>query len=161
MSKILGAIKGLFSDEDGKGIISQVNDVVDTYVTTSEDKHNMKMEIKDAMHQKELELRELSLQAKEEFNQRIKDLEGTASDLKQAGFPGKVVLFIRGAQRPLWGFALMYADYAYFSGNWQIENNSQQGDILWLINILVLTFLFGERAIKNAAPYIDKIKNKR
>ena len=161
MDKIWSAIKNIFGSGDGKGVIGSINEVVDTYVTTKEDRHEMKMAMRQAVHEKELEAQQLALQAKAEFNQRIKDLEGTAKDLLQAGFPGRVILFLRGAQRPIWGFGLMYADFKYLSGGWEFAETSRAGDILWLINLLVLTFLFGERAIKNAAPFIEKIKRSK
>lgn len=158
---ILGAIKNFFkSGENGKGVIEQINGVVDTYVTTKEDKHRMKMQVRNMLHEKELKLQELALSAKAEFNQRIKDMEGTASDLRQAGFFGRVVLFLRGAQRPVWGFGTIYVDFMAFSGRWNIPEDSQMANILWLINFLVLGFLFSERAVKNVLPIFKNVINK-
>ena len=89
-----------------------------------------------------------------EFNRRITDLEGTASDLKSLPIVGPILLFFRGAQRPVWGFATIYLDYQVFSNSWSVLPGSQQSAAFYVINILVLGFLFGERAIQNVMPYI-------
>ncbi len=92
-----------------------------------------------------------------EFNQRIKDLEGTATDLKSVPFLGSIMLFLRGCQRPIWGFVAMYIDYMWFSGSWDIQSGSQQGSVFIIINFLVLGFLFGERALQNVLPYFMQL----
>ena len=89
-----------------------------------------------------------------DFNKRITDLEGTASDLKSLPIVGPILLFFRGAQRPVWGFATIYLDYQVFSNNWSVLPGSQQSAAFYVINVLVLGFLFGERAIQNVMPYI-------
>ena len=47
----------------------------------------------------------------------------------------------------------------WFMGRWQL--NPQQESALWVINFLVLGFLFGERAVQNVAPLIAEIMAKR
>lgn len=89
-----------------------------------------------------------------EFNQRIKDLEGTAADLKALPYVGNILIFFRGAQRPIWGFATLYLDYMWFSNAWKIPDGTQQSAAFLVINVLVLAFLFGERALQNVMPYI-------
>ena len=89
---------------------------------------------------------------------RIAEQEGTASDLKQLPVIGCIVLFLRGLQRPVWGFATLYMDHKWFFGSG--EYTEQQQTALIVINILVLGFLFGERAIKNLEPLIVKVFGK-
>jgi hypothetical protein len=93
-----------------------------------------------------------------EFNKRISDLEGTASDLKSIPIIGPILLFLRGAQRPFWGFATIYLDYQVFSKGWNLDPGSQAGSAFYVINLLVLGFLFGERAIQNVLPYMTQFK---
>lgn len=93
--------------------------------------------------------------AEKTLNQRIAEQEGTASDLKQLPFIGRIVLFLRGLQRPLWGFFTMYIDFIWFTTS--PEFTKQQQTALITINILVLGFLFGERTIKNLSPLIIKV----
>jgi len=93
--------------------------------------------------------------AEKTLNQRIAEQEGTASDLKQLPVIGRVVLFLRGLQRPLWGFFAMYLDFFWFTTNPVFTE--QQQTALIVINILVLGFLFGERTIKNLSPLIIKV----
>lgn len=94
-------------------------------------------------------------QEQAEFNQRIKDMEGTASDLKTMPLLGPIVLFLRGVQRPFWGFGTFLFDYQWFTGG--STYTEQQQTALIVINMLVLGFLFGERAIKNLEPLIIKV----
>lgn len=153
--KILGLFKG-----DG-GIIKGVGDVVDKFVTTKVEKAEMKLQLERFLHQKEVEARELTIQEQEQFNKRIRDLEGTAEDLKQAGWFGRIILFFRGAQRPIWGFATMYIDFMVFSGRWDLAEGSEMSSAFWIMNGLVLGFLFGERALLNIAPKIKDIMKER
>jgi hypothetical protein len=93
--------------------------------------------------------------AEELLTNRISQLEGTASDLKSVPFVGPMVLFLRGLQRPLWGYATLFMDYMWFS-EWTTLTSKQESALM-AINILVLGFLFGERAIKNVMPLITKL----
>jgi hypothetical protein len=93
--------------------------------------------------------------AEEILTNRISQLEGTASDLKSVPIVGPLVLFLRGLQRPLWGYATLFMDYMWFS-EWTTLTSKQESALM-AINILVLGFLFGERAIKNVMPLITKL----
>jgi hypothetical protein len=90
-----------------------------------------------------------------EFNQRIKDMEGTTNDLKSISFFGPIVIFLRGCQRPIWGYATLYMDFMVFSDKWKALTETQES-ALWVINLLVLGFLFGERAVKNIMPLVSQ-----
>lgn len=144
---------------NGKGVVGELTDAVDRFITTDAEKAEAEMAITQVMHQRELEMTRIALEADKEFNDRIKDLEGTSKDLIQAGFFGKVVLFVRGAQRPAWGIATMILDYMVFSGAWKLEGDTLN-DAFYVVNFLVLGFLFGERAIKNVAPYLKGMAKK-
>lgn len=92
--------------------------------------------------------------AEQGINERVSMYEGTAKDLLALPIIGRVILFARGAQRPIWGFAVLYMDYMVYSGKWTLGQGSES-DAFWLINMLVLGFLFGERSIKNLEPMIS------
>jgi len=93
--------------------------------------------------------------AEKTLNKRIAQQEGTAKDLLQLPVIGRLVLFLRGLQRPVWGFFVMYIDYLWFTT--PVTYTEQQQTALMLINILVLGFLFGERTLKNLEPLILKV----
>lgn len=93
------------------------------------------------------------------ITERVTLLEGSAQDLRAIPLIGPLVLFLRGLQRPLWGYGTMYADCMWFMGQWRL--NEQQESALWVINFLVLGFLFGERAVQNIAPLITEMMAKR
>ncbi len=105
-------------------------------------------------HTKEIEMIRVLNEAESEFNQRIRDMEGTAADLKTIPVIGHILIFLRGAQRPAWGIFTLFADYQIFSGAWSLPNSPHSAPMLFAINILVLTFIFGERAVKNLTPFI-------
>jgi hypothetical protein len=95
--------------------------------------------------------------AEQDLNGRIAAYEGTASDLKAIPVLGPVMLFARGAQRPVWGFGALFLDYQVFSGAWILKEGTQVAGAFYVINFLVLGFLFGERAVKNVAPFITQM----
>jgi len=155
--KLFGKIRALI----GNGLFKDVGDLVDRFVTTGAEKRQIKAELMELRHRHEVEAVKLSLEAEQEFNQRIRDLEGTAKDLHQSGWIGKMVLFMRGAQRPLWGYFVAYMDYMVFAGNWSLRGNEKLESAFWIINFLVLGFLFGERAVKNVAPLVSEMMSKK
>jgi hypothetical protein len=102
--------------------------------------------------------------AEKTLNDRIAQQEGTASDLRSIWGLGHIVLFLRGLQRPVWGFSTLYIDFLWFttpksSVNFIVYTEQQQTALI-VINILVLGFLFGERTIKNLEPLIIKVFGK-
>ena len=99
-------------------------------------------------------------QAEAAVTERATLLEGSAQDLRAIPVIGPAVLFLRGLQRPMWGYATLYGDGMWFMGQWTL--NHQQESALWVINALVLGFLFGERAVQNLTPFItEMIKAKK
>lgn len=103
--------------------------------------------------QKEKDEAAADIEATRALTERIADLEGTAADLKAVPYFGQVILFARGAQRPLIGYGVMALDYMVFSAAWNLKEGVMQ-NLFFFINVLVLAFLFGERAVKNIAPLI-------
>ena len=82
-----------------------------------------------------------------------KEMEGTASDLKDVPFLGPIIIFLRGAFRPIFAYFTMYLDFMWFTtdtGHW----SDQQNTAMIVINIIVLVFFFGERTVKNLMPLI-------
>lgn len=94
--------------------------------------------------------------AERALNERIAMYEGTASDLRAMPVLGPLLLMLRGAQRPVWGFGTLYLDYGVFSGLWSLPNPTVS-NAFWMINVLVLGFLFGERALANVLPLVKQI----
>lgn len=149
-SKIVDFISG--------GIGEKIVDTVKDYFPpkmSEEEKRNLEAAIRQATREHELKLLEITQQQQEEFNSRIIEMEGTAKDLNQSGWLGRIVIFLRGAQRPLWGYLVLYMDIMVFSGYWKIQDEQLQS-AFWVINLLVLGFLFGERAVRNVMPLLQK-----
>jgi hypothetical protein len=152
MSNLLAKAADFFSGGLGSAIVDGVKSYFPPSMSDQE-----KAELSERIN------REANIQANEaarivneeraEFNQRIQEMEGTASDLKSIAFFGPIVIFLRGCQRPVWGYATLYMDFMVFSGRWK-ELSEMQESALWVINLLVLGFLFGERAVKNIMPLV-------
>ena len=95
-----------------------------------------------------------------QLDKRIADQEGTAKDLKTIPILGPLILFARGAQRPVWGFATLWMDAKWFF-EVGLTFSEQQQTALIVINVLVLGFLFGERAVQNLTPMIVQVFGKK
>lgn len=150
------------------GLGGKIVDAVKDYFPPSmsdKEKTQLSLAIQQAARDHEIRLLEFASRETEEFNNRVRDLEGTAADLNSAGFPGKIVMFLRGALRPIWGYIVIYMDYMVFSGKWKLSQLAQPSSgitamdlqsAFWIINFLVLGFLFGERAMRNVMPFFQQ-----
>jgi len=141
------------------GLGSAIVDTVKDYFPPSmsdKEKSDLSIRINKAANKQANEAAKIANEAEAEFNQRIKDLEGTAKDLKSIPIIGPIVIFLRGCQRPVWGYSTLYMDFMVFSDKWKSLTETQES-ALWIINLLVLGFLFGERAIKNLMPLIERL----
>lgn len=119
----------------------------------------MEVVVKDMLHDQQMELIQAAHEDERQFNERTIALEGTANDLKALPYVGAVVIFLRGAFRPLFAYLTAYLDWLYFvSGMGWTE---RQESLLLAINLLVLIFFFGERAMKNVMPLIAEVFAKR
>uniref|UniRef100_A0A6M3LNC7 Holin n=1 Tax=viral metagenome TaxID=1070528 RepID=A0A6M3LNC7_9ZZZZ len=151
-------------DSFGGSIIKEGFDIVKAYFPPSmsdAEKANAQLAYERFVHEKQKEADNIALKTDQEFNQRIKDMEGTASDLKTIPILGHAIIFIRGAQRPIWGVFTLYADYMVFSKGWNLSAEPELRSMLFAINVLVLGFLFGERAVKNILPFIKEFVGKK
>ena len=138
------------------GTVKTIVDTVKDYFPPSmsdQEKSELALKISDAQRTYDLAIMTKVSEANAVFNSKIKDMEGTASDLKTIPVIGAMVIFLRGLQRPVWGFATLYLDFKSFSGDWTLTE--KQDIALIVINLLVLGFLFGERALKNVMPLIN------
>lgn len=150
-------------DMAGGDIFGKIVDTAKDYFPPSmsgQEKSELQLKLSQVAHTQELSLLQATNHMEAEFNDRIKAMEGTASDLKSIKFIGPIIIFLRGLQRPLWGFATLYMNYKVFAGDWAIEEGSKQDLSFLMINMLVLGFLFGERAIKNVGPIIERMIKK-
>ncbi len=163
-------LTSIFSGGAAK-LIDSVGNTIDKLFTSDEEREQAKAVMVKLKGELELQGKQLDAEYEERFakllNDRIAQQEGTASDLKTIPFLGPIMLFLRGAQRPIWGFGVLYMDFMIFSGAWILKVNENgsgmQENAFWVINFLVLGFLFGERAIKNVLPLVNQFlanKNK-
>ena len=136
-------------------VATAVTDGLDKLFTSDEEKlvlANKKLEIEKALKLEMTKMEnEFSLAVDEEFNKRTLALEGTASDLKSIPILGNILLFFRGMQRVIIGYGTIVLDYKVFSGSWSLPDDTLKS-AFWIINFLVLGFLFGERTLKNILP---------
>lgn len=91
-------------------------------------------------------------QAKDEnssFRQFVVEYEGAAKDYVNVPVIGPLILLLRGVIRPAFTILVGYLDFLYITpssgGTWPPDS----AQLLFWMNIIVLTFWFGERAINN------------
>jgi len=152
MSVVTGSVGEL-----GKTII----DTAKEYIPSAEKKVEFEILAKESQHRIELESQKLAFEAEKNFNKRIAEQEGTAKDLKAIPVLGHIILFLRGAQRPIWGFFAIFASYQYLTGSWLIEPDSVKEKMLFFIIVAVIVFLFSERGIKNVLPLVMQLLGKK
>ncbi|GAB6043318.1 hypothetical protein [Endothiovibrio diazotrophicus] len=141
------------------GLADTVLDAVKTYLPPSmsaTEKSNLKLALEKLAMERERNTAAAITEAERVINERIAQYEGTASDLRAIPIIGPILIFVRGCQRPVWGLSTLYMDLQVFSGAWAVDEQRLMS-ALWIINLLVLGFLFGERAVKNLAPLITQM----
>ena len=169
MNKVIALITGL-PDKIVDALAGMLPDTM-----SDAEKANATVKVQQAAHKHTVDLLDAAKEQEAEFSKRIGELEGTAKDLLAAGRLGRAVLFLRGLQRPLWGYAVLVLDFMVFSGNWDVKlhdkvvkaNDAADAVVsagldiemvFWTINLLVLGFLFGERAVKNVLPMVREMR---
>lgn len=146
----------------GGSLFKEAKDIVMAYwppEVSPEKKLEMQAKLTELELTKARQLDQAMAEAEARITERIAMTEGSAQDLRAIPIVGPLVLFLRGLQRPVWGYATLFGDAMWFMGRWQL--NDQQESALWVINFLVLGFLFGERAVQNVAPLIAEIMQRR
>ncbi|MCP3940929.1 MAG: hypothetical protein GY710_05540 [Desulfobacteraceae bacterium] len=147
------------TDIVGGSLFKEVKEGVMAYFPpsmTPQEKATATLNVDKFLHQKFMETNGLLQEAANQLDKRIETQEGTASDLKVIPFLGPVIIFLRGVQRPAWGFYVMYLDYIWFVGSGEAFSEKQDLGLI-IINLLVLGFLFGERTVKNLEPLIVRV----
>ena len=155
---------GKFADFFTSGAVGTIAKTIEKYLPPSmsdKEKADLQMAVTAAERDHERQIMTLANEAEAEYNQRIKDMEGTAADLKVIPIIGPLLILARGAQRPVWGLATLLIDYQVLSKAWDLSADEQLKALLFAINILVLGFLFGERAVKNVMPLLAEYFGKR
>ncbi len=132
---------------------------------TPEMQAKLKLQIENNLLAREKMALEAANDAERNLTERVASLEGTASDLKSIPVLGPLMLFIRGVIRPAFTILTGFIDFQIFSGAWTPVYGSDDGtvdltNILFLLNLVVLGFWFGERAIKNAMPVVAQFMKK-
>lgn len=146
------------TDFVGGGLFKEIKEGIMAYLPpdlSPTEKANIELNITKMLHEKEKEANRMLSEASTQLDNRIREQEGTASDLKTIPYIGALIIFMRGMQRPVWGYATLYMDFKWFFETRTFSEQQQTAMIV--INVLVLGFLFGERTIKNLEPLILKV----
>ncbi len=92
-----------------------------------------------------------AFQQNSDFRRFIVEYEGAAKDVP------KLIVYFRSLIRPVFTCLVGYLDFLYFTS---ATMTGDQADLLKAVNIIVLTFWFGERAITNSG-IIDKLLSRK
>lgn len=148
-------VLGKIGDVLTGGLADTVFDAVKDYFPpdmSEEQKATLQLRLEKLEMEKRAQADKAMADAEARLNERVREYEGTAADLKAMPVLGPLMLFLRGSQRIVWGFAALYLDYMWFTA-WT-ELTDKQETALIVVNSLVLGFLFGERAVKNVTPML-------
>ena len=153
------SIFGKVAEFVGGGLFKEIKETAMAYFPpdmSPQQRAEAELAIERVAMEKQMQADKILTEAANQLDRRISEQEGTAKDLLALPIVGRLMLFVRGIQRPTWGFATLYIDYRWFFD--ASANFSEQQELaLTVINLLVLGFLFGERAVKNLEPLILKI----
>lgn len=149
ISKIVGALTGTL----GSKIVDGVTRFFPPSMSDKE-KGDLKVKIMEISNIQELELLKVAEQSQSEFNDRIKSMEGTADEIKGIPIIGPMIITVRAMVRPMITAFMVVLDYQTFSGAWPW--NPEFKNVFFALNLLVLGFWFGERALKNVMPLFTK-----
>jgi len=163
LKKGLGKLAEVASGGIG-GLAADVVEIVKGQFPDKQKQAEIELKIKDAAHRREIESLKAWNEQERSFQEHTQKMEGTASDLLKIWGLGHFMIFLRGCIRPVWCFVFLYADMKVFSGEWSMikiasgdaELAAQLTGMLWLINVLILITVFGERAVKNLMPVIER-----
>jgi hypothetical protein len=152
---ILEKIGGLL----GGGLGTKIAEIVGNRIEDKGKQQLAQLELEKAIGDREHELQMAELaadaEAQKEFSERTQAMEGTAADLKVVPYVGAFVIFLRGAFRPLFAYFTAYLDWLYFYQTTPWSDKQQA--LVYAVNMLVLGFFFGERALKNVLPLVAKV----
>ena len=150
------------TDFVGGSLFKEIKEGVMSYFPpdmSPQQKAEAELNVERFLMEKQAQANDALRQSAAQLDKRIAEQEGTAADLKTIPILGHIVLFARGAQRPVWGFATLWMDTQWFFGSYTFDE--QQQTALIVINTLVLGFLFGERAVQNLTPMIVQVFAKK
>lgn len=147
------------ADLAGGNAIKEIRETVMAYFPpdmTAEKKAQLDMDLGRLALERDRQAMQAQHEAQVALTEQISALEGTAADLRAVPVLGPILIFLRGAQRPVWGFATLWMDWQWVDGKLGVLTVQQEYAMV-AITLLVLGFLFGERAIINILPVLDKL----
>lgn len=140
------------------GVSSLAQKVMEYFPPSMSDKEKSELQLRITEVDNENKIKTLAAvnEAKAQFFEFTKDFEGTAKDLKDIKFFGPLMLFLRGSQRIIWGYGTLWIDFQIISGSWDIADDPQLKFIAIALTVIVGATLFGERAIQNVMPFLER-----
>ncbi len=154
LGAIAKGIAGFFGGDTGKEIVGFIRDRFPGKMSEA-DLAEVAADTDRRAMERERNAMQWATEQDAQFQKFTTDMEGTASDLKDVPFLGPIVIFFRGMFRPVFSYFVMYLDFVWFVG--ETAFNEQQQTAMIVINLIVLVFFFGERAVKNLAPLIARV----
>lgn len=154
---LLSGLKEVLAGGSGS-FFSELRETVQAYFPpdmSPEKKAELEYRLRELQIRQQSEMDSAMSSAEAQLTERTALLEGTASDLRSISFVGPLVLFLRGLQRIAWSYATMYLDVVWFMTPSTMSDRQEAA--LMIINLLVLGFLFGERAVQNVAPILTEL----
>ncbi len=159
IASIAAGVAKFFSGGGGKEIVGFIRDRFPGKMSEAElAEIEADQDRRDKDH--ESDVMEWARTQDQQFFQFTKDMEGTAADLRSIPWLGPIIIFMRGAFRPIFAYFTLYLDAIWFTTAVSTGWNEQQNTAMIVINVVVLVFFFGERTVKNLLPLISQVFGK-
>ncbi len=159
IASIAGGIAKFFSGGVGKEIVEIIGRQFPGKLS-DEELAEIERQAAELEHKREADAMMWAREQDLQFFQFTKDMEGTASDLKTIPYIGGLIIFFRGAFRPTFAYFTLWLDAQWFLTQTSSVWTDQQNTAMIVINVVVLVFFFGERAVKNLLPLIGEVFGK-
>ena len=125
----------------------------------------IRLSLKELEYKRQIESLGRWNEQERQFQEYVQSMEGTAEELMKMRFLGPLVIFLRAIIRPGWSIITIYMIVAILSGHWNLmaaaggnESIAQQyTSLLWANTLIVSVTWFGERAVRNVLPLVEKL----
>lgn len=148
-------ILNFFTGGIGEGIVNVIDQRVADKDLAAKLKQELSVLIQTQGHEAAMLAERNEMERERLFNERTKEMEGTANDLKSIPIVGAIVIFLRGAFRPIFAYFTMWLYIQYFGTG--MDWTDRQEALLYATGIIVLIFYFGERAAQNVLPVLARV----
>lgn len=156
IASIAAGVAKFFGGDTGKEVVGFIRDRFPGKMSEAE-LAEVAAETDKREMEREKNVMDWAREQDQQFFTFTKDMEGTAADLRTIPYVGGLIIFLRGAFRPIFAYFTLYLDAVWMLTETSDSWTDQQNTAMIVINVVVLVFFFGERTVKNLMPLIAQV----